>query len=130
MKNFRKLAQKRKQKVEECLFDILATMHYIFIMIFPMDNLLIDATAEVDESFLKKWRLIKDNAIIVDESYHELIDEIVKSDKTQKTPGGATQNVLSMAQLFIQDQGETAIVGSVGNDSNRKVLEKFLQSVV
>ncbi|KAH0797595.1 adenosine kinase 2-like [Histomonas meleagridis] len=95
-------------------------------MIFSIDNPLIDATAEVDESFLNKWGLKTDDAILVDESYQQLIDEIIKSEKTQKTPGGACQNVLAMAQWFMQDEGETAIVGSVGSDSNREVLESIL----
>ena len=90
-------------------------------------NPLIDATVEVNSDYLKKWNLRNDDAILADEKYQPLVDEVVNNPKVYMTGGGSCQNTLVMAQWMMQDQGTTAIVGAVGPDPNKVVLEDIMK---
>lgn len=94
-------------------------------MIVAFCNPLIDATVEVDNEYLKKWNLKNDDAILADSKYQPLIDETI-ANSIMMTCGGALQNTLVMAQWMMQDTGKTAIVGAVGNDKNKTVLERIM----
>lgn len=39
-------------------------------LLFGMGNALLDIQADVDKSFLSKWNLKEDDAILADASYH------------------------------------------------------------
>ncbi|OHS93206.1 Adenosine kinase [Tritrichomonas foetus] len=89
-------------------------------------NPLIDATVEVNSDYLKKWNLRNDDAILADEKYQPLVDEVVNNPNVYMTGGGSCQNSLVMAQWMMQDQGTTAIVGAVGPDANTDVLKGIM----
>lgn len=95
-------------------------------MIVSIDNPLIDATLDVDESYLKRWGLTLDNGILADSSYQPLIDEVLRNPNSHRTSGGACQNTLVMAQWLMQKEGKTAIVGSIGDDSNSFLLKEII----
>ena len=95
-------------------------------MIVSIDNPLIDAALDVDENFLKQWGLKLDNGILADSKYQPLIDEVLRNPESHRTSGGACQNTLVMAQWLMQEEGKTAIVGSVGDDPNRFLLKEIL----
>ncbi|KAK8838355.1 hypothetical protein M9Y10_032980 [Tritrichomonas musculus] len=90
-------------------------------------NPLIDATIEVGPEYLQKWNLRNDDAILADEKYQPLVDEVVNDPKVYMTGGGSCQNTLVMAQWMLQDKGTTAIVGAVGPDPNKEVLENIMK---
>lgn len=94
-------------------------------MIVGFCNPLIDATVEVEPEYLTKWNLKNDDAILADSSYQPLIDDTI-SNSLLMTSGGALQNTLVMAQWMMQSSGRTAIVGAVGNDKNKAVLENIM----
>ncbi|KAH0793234.1 adenosine kinase 2 [Histomonas meleagridis] len=95
-------------------------------MLLAFCNPLIDVSVQVDEAFLKKWGLKNDDAILADSFFQPLIDETVRKEKAIITAGGGCQNALVMYQWMVQKDGETIIVGSVGDDENRKILEETL----
>ena len=90
-------------------------------------NPLIDATIEVGPEYLQKWNLRNDDAILADEKYQPLVEEVVNDPKVYMTGGGSCQNTLVMAQWMLQDKGTTAIVGAVGDDHNKEILENLMQ---
>jgi adenosine kinase len=90
-------------------------------------NPLIDATAQVTPEYLKEWNLKNDDAILADETYQPLIDDVCKKDNSIITQGGALQNTLVMAQWMIQKPGMTTIVGAVGQDDGKKMLEDVMK---
>jgi adenosine kinase len=89
-------------------------------------NPLIDATVIRDAAYLEKWGLKNDDAILANEYYQPLVDEAVRDPNVFMTGGGSGQNTLVMAQWLLQTPGQTAIVGAVGPDANREVLEAIL----
>jgi len=95
-------------------------------MIVAFCNPLIDAVIPVEESFLEKWGLKNDDAILANESFQPLINQVVSNPDAFMTPGGAGQNTLSMAQWMMQEKGTTIMVGSVGPDSNKNLLEGMM----
>lgn len=90
-------------------------------------NPLIDATIDVNADFLAKWNLRNNDAILADEKYQPLVDEVVGNPSVFMTGGGSCQNTLVMAQWMLQDKGTTAIVGAVGPDPNKEILQGIME---
>ena len=95
-------------------------------MIVAFCNPLIDATVERDAAYLEKWKLKNGDAILAGPEHQPLVDEAVNDPKVFMTGGGSCQNSLVMAQWMLQEPGKTAIVGAVGDDPNKKVLEGII----
>ena len=89
-------------------------------------NPLLDATVEVTPDYLAKWNLRNDDAILADESYQPLIDDVCRKPNAIITQGGAVQNTLVMAQWMIQKPNQTTFVGAVGPDDNRNLMLKLM----
>lgn len=98
----------------------------LHLMIVAFCNPLIDATVERDAAYLAKWNLRNGDAILAGPEHQPLVDETVNDPKVFMTGGGSCQNTLVMAQWMLQEPGKTAIVGAVGDDPNRKVLENII----
>lgn len=95
-------------------------------MLVAFCNPLIDCTVSVEPSYLTKWGLKNDDAILADEKYQPLVDEVTSNPEVFMSTGGAGLNSLVMAQWMMQDTGSTAIVGACGPDSNKQVLENIV----
>ena len=79
-------------------------------------NPLLDVCAEVPTSVLQKYGLTTNNAILAEEKHLPLFQELVQEHRVTYVAGGATQNSVRVAQWFMQTEGATAYVGSVGKD--------------
>ena len=90
-------------------------------------NPLLDATVHVTPEYLQKWNLRNDDAILADESYQPLIDDVCHKEGAIITQGGAVQNTLVMAQWMIQKPNQTFFVGAVGPDDNKNLLLKLME---
>jgi adenosine kinase len=64
-----------------------------------MGNPLLDIAATCDESFLQKYDLKPDNAILAEEKHLPMYEEMKKMDGVEFTAGGATQNTMRICQV-------------------------------
>merc|ERR1719215_749461 len=67
------------------------------------------------------------NAIIAEEKHQPLFAEMTAMKDVQYIAGGATQNSIRVAQWMLQEPGQTAFFGSVGDDANGKTLLEACQ---
>lgn len=79
-------------------------------------NPLLDISAEVPQSFLDKYDVKLNNAILAEEKHVPIYDDMCSKFKTQFIAGGATQNSIRVAQWMLQEKGATAFFGAVGKD--------------
>lgn len=118
-------------------------------MLLGMGNPLLDILATVDTSFLEKYNLKPNNAILADESHKALIPDMVKNFQVDYIAGGSVQNTLRIAQVRVFDVSSNivskqklcsyflkicqwilrkpnvaAFFGCVGRDSNSEILAK------
>ncbi len=83
-------------------------------VIFGIENPLLDMCAQVPETFLGKYELKLNNAILAEPKHLPIYEEIVKGYEVDYVAGGATQNSIRVAQWFLQSPGATKYVGSIG----------------
>lgn len=84
--------------------------------ILGMGNPLLDVSAVVDESFLKKYGLDKNNQILAEDKHQPMYKEMADLPGVEYIPGGATQNSIRIAQWMLQVAGATSYIGCVGKD--------------
>lgn len=72
-------------------------------MVLGLGNPLLDISSNVDEMFLEKYKMKPNDAILASEKHDSLYSELVKNFKVDYTAGGATQNSLRVAQVFLSD---------------------------
>jgi len=92
-------------------------------IILGMGNPLLDISAQCDESFLKKYDLEANNAILAEDKHIPMYKEMSAMSGVDFVPGGATQNSMRVAQWILKNPGCASFMGSVGKDEYSKILE-------
>lgn len=90
--------------------------------IVGMCNPLLDISSEVPTSFLEKYDVKLNNAILAEPKHIPLYEEIEKNYPVQYIAGGAGQNSIRVAQWMIQKPGHTAYFGAIGTDAHGETL--------
>lgn len=68
-----------------------------------MGNPLLDICANTDESFLKKYKLEANNAILAEDLHQPMYKEMANMDNVEYIAGGACQNSMRVAQVGGRD---------------------------
>lgn len=89
-----------------------------------MCNPLLDISAEVDASFLTKYDVKLDSAILAEEKHLPIYSELSTLPNVQYIAGGATQNSIRVAQWMLGESGQTAYLGCVGRDAYGETLSR------
>lgn len=87
-----------------------------------MGNPLLDISANVPKSFLDKYELRLNDAILASEKHLPIYKELINSYNVEYIAGGATQNSIRICQWMLQKPNATAYIGSVGDDDFGKIL--------
>eukprot|EP00929_Paragymnodinium_shiwhaense_P045685 TRINITY_DN2330_c0_g1_i1.p1 TRINITY_DN2330_c0_g1~~TRINITY_DN2330_c0_g1_i1.p1 ORF type:complete len:364 (-),score=94.83 TRINITY_DN2330_c0_g1_i1:5-1030(-) len=96
-------------------------------VILGMGNPLLDISDTVTEDCLKKYGLEANNAILAEEKHLPLYGELSAQPNVQFLPGGATQNSIRCAQWMLQEPGQTAYMGCVGQDMYSKKMTEVME---
>jgi len=91
-------------------------------MLVGMGNPLLDISATVDKSFLEKYELKDNNAILAEEAHLPIYQDLVDHYKVDYVAGGATLNTMRVAQWLLQKPNVISYFGSIGNDKYGRVL--------
>ena len=91
-------------------------------------NPLLDITVRADESFLARYGLRANNAIVAGPRHIRMFEEIMDMDPDY-LPGGAAQNTIRVAQWLLQKPHATAFMGCVGNDDRAQILRNAAEDV-
>lgn len=82
-------------------------------------------TKWVYQTFLSRYGLPKNSAIIAESKHEAMYDEIINKFEIEYSAGGATQNTMRFCQWVVgQNYQVTTFVGSVGDDYFGKIMEK------
>ncbi|XP_055376946.1 uncharacterized protein LOC129609100 isoform X2 [Condylostylus longicornis] len=87
-------------------------------------NALLDISANVDEQFLKKYNLERDNAILAEPQHMPIYDDLITHFNPDYIAGGSVQNSLRVAQWILEKPNITVYFGCVGDDKYAKILEE------
>ncbi len=87
-------------------------------------NPLLDISAEVPQSFLDKYDVKLNNAILAEESHVPMYQDLVDNYPVQYIAGGAGQNSCRVASWMLGKPGVTSYFGAVGDDEYGNTLEK------
>ena len=93
-------------------------------VLLGLGNPLLDITVYTDTSFLKRYGLEANNAIIATDKHQEMFHDMVENMQPSYIAGGATQNSIRVAQWLLQTPRATTFFGGVGDDSFRHILEE------
>lgn len=85
-------------------------------VLLGMGNPLLDISAVVDESFLDKYGVKLNNAILAEEKHIPMYKELAEKYEVEYIAGGATQNSIRVAQWMVQIPGATGYMGCIGKD--------------
>ncbi|CAH0564030.1 unnamed protein product [Brassicogethes aeneus] len=91
-------------------------------MLLGMGNPLLDISAVVDKSFLTKYGMKENDAILADEKHKNLYTELVEKYNADFIAGGSVQNALRVAQWLLEFPKVTTFFGCVGDDKYSKIL--------
>lgn len=69
-----------------------------------MGNPLLDISAVVEPSFLEKYNLKPNDAILADDKHLPMYEDMVKNYPVNYIAGGATQNALRTTQVSLKIQ--------------------------
>lgn len=97
-------------------------------VLLGMENPLLDISAEVDNTFLQKYGLKANDAILAEEKHLPIYDELVKNYKVDYIAGGSTQNTMRVAQWMLQVPRSFVFMGCVGNDANGNQLRSVAEA--
>lgn len=92
-------------------------------LLLGLGNPLLDISAVVDETFLKKYDLQPDNAILADEKHKPMYSELIENYNAEFIAGGSVQNTLRVAEWILQRGNVAVFFGCVGQDKYAKILE-------
>ncbi|KAK6179003.1 hypothetical protein SNE40_011462 [Patella caerulea] len=98
-------------------------------ILLGLGNPLLDITITTDQSFLDKYGLLPNNAIIASNRHQDMFLEMIQNFKPIYIAGGATQNSIRVAQWLLQKRNATTFFGGVGDDLFAEILEKKAQEV-
>jgi len=93
-----------------------------------MGNPLLDISATVPQEVLDKYEVKLDSAILAEEKHIPIYQELVESYSPDYIAGGATQNSIRVAQWMIGEAGQTAFMGSIGEDKFGEQLRESATS--
>ncbi|XP_057313989.1 uncharacterized protein LOC130655271 isoform X1 [Hydractinia symbiolongicarpus] len=91
-------------------------------MLAGMGNPLLDISANCDQSFLDKYDLKPDNAVLAEEKHIPLYQEMIANYDVEYIAGGATLNTIRVAQWLVQKPNVISYFGSIGDDEYGKTL--------
>jgi len=94
-----------------------------------MGNSLLDIMATVEPSYLEKYDLKSNDAILAEEKHAPIYAEIVRDYKVEYVAGGATQNSIKVAQWMTQTPNATTFFGCIGDDTYGNILEEKAKEV-
>ncbi|XP_042899992.1 uncharacterized protein [Parasteatoda tepidariorum] len=92
-------------------------------MLLGLGNPLLDISANTDHSFLEKYGLKPNDAILAEEKHVPMYKEMVENYNIDYTAGGACQNTMRVAQWILQQPNVFAFMGCIGKDEFGKILE-------
>jgi len=92
-------------------------------MIVGLCNPLLDISAVTEESFLEKYELLPNNAILAEEKHKPMYEELQNTYKVDYIAGGSGQNAMRVAQRFLNQPNVTIFMGCVGKDKYSEILE-------
>jgi len=87
-----------------------------------MGNPLLDIMATVGQETLEKYDIQMNNAVLAEEKHMPLYGELAEKEDVKYIAGGATQNSIRVAQWMLQEPGQTAYMGCVGEDEYAKKM--------
>ncbi|XP_078442172.1 adenosine kinase 2-like [Wolffia australiana] len=93
-------------------------------ILLGMGNPLLDISAVVDASFLEKFDVKLNNAILAEEKHLPMYDELATEYDVEYIAGGATQNSIRVAQWMLQIPGATSYMGCIGKDKFGEEMKK------
>lgn len=97
------------------------------LSILGLCNPLLDISAYVEDSILKKYNLQPDNVILAGEEHKDLCKELVEKYPVEYTAGGSAQNVMRVAAGILKRQGINSRVmftGCIGKDDFGSLMSK------
>lgn len=97
-------------------------------MVVGLCNPLLDISASADMSFLEKYSLKPNDAILAEDKHKPLYKELVDQYKVDYIAGGAGQNALRVAQRVMKKPNVAIFMGSVGKDEYSSILEEKARS--
>lgn len=95
--------------------------------ILGLCNPLLDISANVDESTLKKYNLKANDVILAGAEHKDLCKELVEKYQVEYTAGGSAQNVMRVAAGILKCQGVKSRImftGCIGNDEFGSLMSK------
>lgn len=98
---------------------------------FPLvclGNPLLDLQADVEHSYLEKYALKDNDAILAEPKHMPIYDEVLKMPSLKTVAGGAAQNTARGAQYLLPPKS-VAYFGSVGKDQYAEKLKEANASV-
>ncbi|KAK4523523.1 hypothetical protein GAYE_PCTG69G1419 [Galdieria yellowstonensis] len=93
-------------------------------VILGIGNPLLDVSANVDESLLKKYGLEANSAILAEEKHLPLFQELKAHPGVEYVAGGATQNSIRVAQWMLQKKHACGYIGAIGKDDFGEQMRK------
>ena len=94
-------------------------------VILGMGNPLLDITAPVEMSYLEKYDLQLDSAILAEPSHMAIYKELSEMPEVKYVAGGATLNSIRVAGWMVSEGwGKVAYFGSIGEDDYGSKLEE------
>jgi adenosine kinase len=79
-------------------------------------NPLLDISAVVEDSFLAKYDMLPNNAILAEEKHMPIYGELIEKHNADFIAGGSVQNSLRVAQWILQKPNVAVFFGCVGED--------------
>ncbi|XP_046370695.2 adenosine kinase 1-like isoform X2 [Haliotis rufescens] len=98
-------------------------------MLLGLGNPLLDISIQGDKSFLDKYDLLPNNAIIAEDKHHNMFAEMTDKYSPSYLAGGATQNSIRVAQWLLEKPDATTFFGGVGADQFCKIQEEKAREV-
>jgi adenosine kinase len=86
-------------------------------VLLGLGNPLLDISAPVDDTWLTRYDLKTNNAILCEKKHEPIYAELVSRPNVEYIAGGAAQNTIRVAQWMLQIPGATGYTGCVGNDN-------------
>lgn len=92
-------------------------------MLLGLGNPLLDISANTSESFLEKYGLKPNDAILAEENHKSMYDEMIDNFEVEYTAGGACQNTMRVAQWILGKPNIASFMGCIGRDKFGDILE-------
>jgi len=93
--------------------------------VFGVGNALLDVSAEVGAEVLEQYELKPANAVLAEgDKYDGLFKTLSENPKVQYIPGGATMNVVRIANWMLQGEKKCSLSGILGQDNNGKSFKE------